>query len=187
MKNILAFLIALLAYTNLHCQKKYQSACDSLIEEGYTSAFCEYNNNYAFKNIPFECSLGFLSSKMSLIKAPVVPNTYMSTDIDYMEWDGLTFDYVVFKFSAKDKLESVLLKLKPKDDTDSLKAKENYFQTSNYLKHLFGQRKPSPYEIEEKNNLHWWGNKVNINFGLFDKYEIDLLIERSNIGELDNL
>jgi hypothetical protein len=187
MKVTFSFLISLLAYTNIHCQVKARSVCDSLIQEGYTSAFCEYNAGYAYKNIPFECNLSFLSAKMSLVKAPVVPNTYLSTDIDYVEWDGLTFDYVVFKFSAKDKLESVLLKLKPRTDNDSLKVKENYLQTANYLKHLFGQRKPTPYETEEKNNLHWWGNKINISFGLFDRYEIDLLIERRNVSELDNL
>ncbi|MEP6950205.1 MAG: hypothetical protein ABI863_13050 [Ginsengibacter sp.] len=187
MKGLLIFIIALVVSMSSYSQTKKQSACDSLIQEGYTQAFCDYNNNYAFKNIPFESNYSFFSSKIKLDKVSILPNTYTITDIDFREWAGLTFDYAVFKFSAKDKLESVLLKLK-RENKDSTELENNFLETLNYLTHYFGHEKPSQNDyLNEKNNFHWCGNKVNIHFGQPHKNVIELMIERTNINDLDNL
>jgi hypothetical protein len=185
-KLTILYFLTILSSTYIYSQSINLFTCDSLLNEGYTKSFCEYNVKYSFKNIPFECNQHFLSSKIQLTKSPSRPNTFISTDIDVREWEGLIFDYSIFKFSATDKLEEVILKLK-KDDNDTAKLRSDFLNTLDTLEKRFGKGKGLPSDLFLKNNIQWWGNKVNVLIGMPDKNSLELMIQRTNINDLDNM
>jgi hypothetical protein len=62
-------------FLNTFAQNKNPSACSKLKEKGYKQDFCDYNTKYAYKSIPFESNISFVSSKLKLIKRMESPKS----------------------------------------------------------------------------------------------------------------
>lgn len=158
MKKVCIVSIFSLLYLCTLSQTKTEPTCTTLKAKGYTKDFCEYNSKYAYKNIPFESSFDFVSSKFKLTKETDYANKYDCKDVDVLRWATVTFDNCIFDFSSSDKLDGIQLQLFNKSSTTIAEIKSKIKQVKNYLTVYFGNPEKSIGDGFDT----WRGNKVYI-------------------------
>jgi|GEM_PF-7003614 len=158
MKNAFIFSFLFLLFLNSFSQTKKENTCSKLKAKGYTQGFCEYNNKYAYKNIPFESSFDSVSLKLKLTKRTTAPNQYNCKDANVLTWATITFDNCIFDFSSSDKLDGVQLQLFNNSSTSIPDIKSKIKQVQNYLTLYFGKPEKFPGTDDDT----WRGNKVYI-------------------------
>ncbi|MDB5198539.1 MAG: hypothetical protein JWO92_502 [Chitinophagaceae bacterium] len=154
------FIVSIFSFLYLYtlAQTNPESTCATLKAKGYTKAFCEYNNKYAYKNIPFESSIDFVSSKFKLTKKTDYANKYDCKDVDVLSWATVTFDNCFFEFSSNGKLVGIQLQLFNKSSTTIAEIKSKIKQIKNYLTFYFGKPEKSIGDGLDT----WRGDKVYI-------------------------
>jgi hypothetical protein len=157
MKKVLIISISSFLYLYTLSQTKTPT-CAELKAKGYNQGFCEYNSKYAYKNIPFESSFDFVSSKLKLTKRTASPNQYNCKDADVLRWATITFDNCIFDFSSSDKLDGIQLQLFNNSSTSIPDIKSKIKQVKNYLTLYFGK----PEKFPGDGNDMWKGDKVYI-------------------------
>lgn len=186
MKKIFVIFPFLLLCLYAYPQTKNESACNDLKAKGYTKQFCDYNSKYAYKNIPFESSFDFVSSKLNLTKQTGSANQYDCKDGDVINWATVKFDNCIFEFSSNDKLDGIQLQLIG-NYSEAIKAeiKEKLLKVKDYLTLYFG--KPEKFPGSTETNM-WRGDKVYIVIsGLKDASSGLIAIYRTNTNPVDDL
>lgn len=139
------------------------SSCKILVNEGYTQEFCNYDQQYEFKSIPFESKFNLLDSLMNLKRVEYYSNVYDIQNEKYIDWGITKFTRGYVQFS-NNKFISVTLDLMDDKGIPFYK-----FETIlKYFTELFG----TPKIIKTSNpniTLHeWHGNKLTIDIHYFD-------------------
>ncbi len=184
MKKALLIYILSMFYLCSHAQNEL--TCEELIANGYTQQFCNYNGKYAYKNIPFESSFNFVSSKFKLTKNTYSDNRFDCKDVDVLRWATITFDNCIFDYSSGDKLDGIQLQLFNNSLTTIPEIKSKIKQVKNYLTLYFGK----PEKFPGDGNDMWSGDKIYIVIAPpNEKLQSGAVIAiyRTNINPIDDL
>jgi hypothetical protein len=184
-KTVMIFYF-LLSWVCIYSQTDVEDFCKILKTKGYTQGFCDYNNKYAFKNIPFESNYDSVASKLKLIKQIGNANQYDCKDGDVINWATIRFDNCVFDFSSSNKLDGIQLQLLGNESREKkLEIKEKMQIVKNYLTVYFG--KPERLPGSDEPNM-WRGSKVYIVISSLQNTSSGLIaIYRTNTNPIDNL
>ena len=184
MPKLIALLVLLSVSVSSMSQKKSVDSCAQVKAKGYTNNFCDYNNKYSFKNIPFESSLTLVSSKFQLIKHAGGAYQYDCKDDDVLNWATVKFDNCIFDFSATDKLDGVQLQLSESSATSNKDIRDKLNEIMDYLTTYFGK----PETFPGSTSPMWRGWKIYIVISnIQDSSGLTVAIYRINMNPIDNL